>query len=118
MRDERDITILTNYFSDTLDECLCNLPPEETCFKSVSAKQNGQTALHFAIEHDNTLCARILLDSGAKVDAIDDNALSPIELAVSKRSCGPIKILVEKKANMDFLYGKDMEFVIECVKEE
>lgn len=101
---------------DTLDECLCNLPPEETCFKSISSKKNGQTALHFAIGHNNTLCAEILLDSGANVDAVDGNGLTPLELAVSKASCGPIKLLVEQNANMDFVYGKDRKFVNECVK--
>ena len=78
----------------------------------------GQTALHFAIEYDNTLCAKILLDAGANVNAMDDNALTPIELAVSKEICGPIRILVEKKASMDFVNigNKDMEFVNECSK--
>ena len=71
--------------------------------------------MHFAVANDNKICTRILLNAGANVEAVDLNALTPLELAVFKKSCGPIKLLVEQKANMDFIVGKDMVFVNDCV---
>ena len=97
---------------------MCHLSSTSTCLESVSAKQNGKTALHIAAEKDNRVCTTILIKSGARrlINAVDNNGLTPLEISVLKKNCGPIIILVEQKANMDFLYAKDQAFVDHCME--
>ena len=103
--------------SETEEDCLCHLSSTSTCFESVSAKQNGQNPLHVAAENDNRVCTAILIKSGARklINAVDNNGLTPLEISVLKKNCGPIKTLIEEKANMDFLYAKDQAFVNQCM---
>ena len=45
----------------------------------------------------------------------NDDALTPLELAILKQNCGPIKVLVERNANMNYLSAKDKAFVDTCI---
>ena len=107
-----------NVISETKQECLCNLSPSFICYESPSYIIQGIHALHMAVLTDNPVCTEILIRSGADMSALtwyNDDALTPLELSILKQNCGPIKVLVEQNANMNFLSAEDKAFVDTCI---
>ena len=114
------IAFLYSYhaISETKRECLCNLSPSSICYESHTYIIHGIHALHRAALTDNAVCTEILIRSGADMSALtwyNDDALTPLELSILKQNCGPIKVLVEQNANMNYLSAKDKAFVDTCI---
>ena len=47
------------------------------------AQPDGATALHWASYHDDLGLVELLLDAGAKIDAVNDYGITPLSLALS-----------------------------------
>ena len=75
-----------------LNTCLSNATFQ---FKDVYAThpQKGRTALHLAILYNRPHCIRILVQSGADMEAIDEDAVTPISMAARIKDCTSIEIL-------------------------
>lgn len=54
---------------------------------------NGQTLLHMAMEDQTTKSAKYLIENGLDVNAMDENGLTPIFLAIKERSLKMVKFL-------------------------
>lgn len=67
----------------------------------------GYTPLHFAAEHEQKAIVHILLNAGAKVDAVDNYGYTPLHCAVEKSLEG-VLILLDAGANVDAvsIYGE------------
>ena len=61
-----------------------------------------QTALHAAAEYDSLSCAKLLLESGAQIDPLNETEAQPISLA---RSLEMIQLLHKAGANLNFVCG-------------
>ncbi len=61
-----------------------------------------QTALHAAAEYDSFSCTKLLLDSGAQIDPLNETEAQPISLA---RSLEMIQLLHEAGASLNFVCG-------------
>ncbi len=62
---------------------------------------NGMTALHYATQHASEDCLRLLLENGARVNAINFNKETPLHHAVLYGSSMCAKTLIEKGANFN-----------------
>jgi uncharacterized protein len=60
---------------------------------------DGTTALHWAVNDDNSAIADLLLRAGARVDAANDLGSTPLHLACTNRSAATVERLLEAKAN-------------------
>lgn len=59
----------------------------------------GRSALHLAVRKDDFEIARILLDHGADVNAVSDDLLTPLHIAVGNQSALMVRLLLFFKAN-------------------
>lgn len=69
--------------------------------EAVDAKQNGQTALHFASMNGKVDIISILIARGAKVDAQDDQGVTPLMLAAKDGQLDAVKALLAQGAKPD-----------------
>jgi len=67
-----------------------------------TSDQFGKTALHWAAHNRHDLLARVLLDAGADVCAVDQYGLAPIELAIKpRRPWGAIYSLLLERGGLE-----------------
>jgi len=59
----------------------------------------GTTALHCAVEYDDTSTAEMLLSAGANVNALDRDDVSPLHLACARGKTEFVKLLLSRGAN-------------------
>jgi len=62
-------------------------------------REVGRTALHFAAGENAVDCARVLIESGAEIDAQDEDGLTPLHLAARAKALECVKILIQGGAN-------------------
>ena len=60
-------------------------------------------ALHCAVSQRDLGLVRILLDAGAKVDAVDPNGWQPLHVAITKRHPDIVRLLIARDAHVDAL---------------
>ena len=65
----------------------------------------GRTALDYAAFNRNTVAARVLVDFGADVNAMDKTGLTPLMLAAENGDTGMTGVLIEARADIDFRRG-------------
>lgn len=58
-----------------------------------SIDKKGKTALHFAVEHESEVVAKLLLKNGANSNALDKKGKSPLDYALKQQNKGMIKII-------------------------
>ena len=63
------------------------------------AQPDGATALHWAAHHDHVEAAKALLEAGARVDAVNELAVTPLALAAQNGSAAMGRLLLSKGAN-------------------
>jgi len=80
---------------DTLEECLRNAAAALNSYSP-----DGFTALHFACYFGQAEAARLLIEKGAKVDVVANNAthVMPLHSAASARNLAATRLLVEHGA--------------------
>jgi ankyrin repeat protein len=66
---------------------------------------NGKTALHMTAEGGELELCKVLIEAGAKLDAIDLSQQTPIELAARKGHYSVVKLLVASGCDVDTVYG-------------
>ena len=73
-----------------------------------AVQPDGATALHWAVHLDAVDAAKLLLDGGAKVDAANELAVTPLALAAQNGSAGMGRLLLARGAspNAPFLTGE------------
>ena len=79
--------------------------PQRHNQKPFSTEQtNGTTtALHVASKFGETECAKILINSNAKIEATDKNKKTPLAVAAESNQCGVMEALVAIKTKQDKL---------------
>ena len=122
------MTIVATYHNKTsyhilgadlrLRDCLCY---QTTCLEDVYAKhyKKDRTALHLAVWNDRPRpwCIRILIEAGADIEAIDEDAATPISLASRRKDCTSIEILDTlgaRTGHLDIEQRKNIENCYEC----
>ena len=98
-----------------LNTCLSNATYQ---FKDVYAThpQKGRTALHLAVRYNRPHCIRILVQSGADMEAIDEDAATPISIAARMKDCTSIEILDTLGARTGHMDSKKKETIQNCYK--
>ena len=73
-----------------------------------ATQPDGSTALHWAVHHDHVEMAKTLLEAGARVDAANELAVTPLALAAQNGSVVMGRLLLSKGANPNapFLTGE------------
>lgn len=66
-----------------------------------AVNQHGESALHMSVEH--AAATRLLLDAGAEINTVDNQGNTPLMLAVKQKSVAAVKLLLERRANMEVL---------------
>ena len=66
-----------------------------------AVNQHGESALHMSVEH--AAATRLLLDAGADINTVDNQGNTPLMLAVKQKSVAAVKLLLERRANMEVL---------------
>jgi ankyrin len=61
----------------------------------------GLTALHYAARDGRTEAGKVLLDSGAQLEALNPDGISPLLMAISNNHMETAKMLIERGANLD-----------------
>ncbi len=61
----------------------------------------GFTALHVAAQYDCLLAAKALKKNGARIDILDNNLASPVDIAVYQRSYPTFEFLLKQKPAFD-----------------
>ncbi len=69
--------------------------------ETVDAKQNGQTGLHFAAMNGKVDIITVLIARGAKVDAQDDQGITPLMLAAKDGQLDAVKALIAQGAKIE-----------------
>lgn len=69
--------------------------------EEVDAKQNGQTALHFAAMNGKIDIISILIARGAKVDLQDEQGVTPLMLAASNGKLEAVQALLAQGAKLE-----------------
>ena len=60
--------------------------------------KNGWTPLHFAAQSNSVDCARILLEAGAEIDAVDSHGNTPLSNAVfNSKGYGDLILFLKSK---------------------
>jgi len=113
------------YQISPLKKCLClmprlhnSLPANNTmCFGSEQKKNkiNNQTALHVAAKFGETDCAKILINSHARIEAVDKDQKTPLQIAAGSKQCGVMKALVVVNANQDKLSNVEKANLRACI---
>ena len=62
---------------------------------------DGLTSLHYASSSGSVDVAKLLIDKGAHVNAVDNKGTTPLILAVKKNSLTVAKLLLERGANVN-----------------
>jgi len=57
----------------------------------------GWTPLHYAASHSSLKCISLLLEHGASIDAMNDQGLTPVDLAINRHSSKIIQKFYSKK---------------------
>ncbi|KAI3634985.1 hypothetical protein MIR68_007366 [Amoeboaphelidium protococcarum] len=71
---------------------------QEVVLKAVNAQdEDDWTPLHLATSHGNELITQLLLNAGAKVNALTQSMQSPLHFAVSKQHSGVIELLLKQE---------------------
>ena len=73
--------------------------------RSKQTKEAGETPLHVAAAAGHTAVVRLLLEKGAKIDAIDSDRITPLQRAVESGHIDTVEFLLEKNA----LAGNDAQ---------
>ena len=68
--------------------------------------ERGKTFLHYSIQRGSKEIVEALIDSGANIDALDENKQSPIYETVILGQFDIFKLLIEKGAD---IYASDFE---------
>ena len=68
---------------------------------SVTDDLQDITPLHLAAETNSIDIARLLIDSGADIEAKDNDGLTPMHLAVETNSLDVVRLLIDRGANND-----------------
>jgi ankyrin repeat protein len=61
----------------------------------------GLTALHYAARDGRTEAGKVLLDSGAQLEALNPDGISPLLMAISNNHMETAKMLIERGANLN-----------------
>lgn len=61
----------------------------------------GSTALHVAANCNYPLAIKLLYQSGATVDYINNNGVTPLHIAIAKKNINSVQALIECKAKID-----------------
>lgn len=61
----------------------------------------GDTPLHVMIWRNDQYAAKLLIESGADVNAIGDMGETPLHIALRKKNCTIVKLLIDAGANID-----------------
>ena len=69
-----------------------------------NAADAGETPLHWAASNDDVDVARVLIDSGADIEAPDGSIGTPLENAIGYACLAVARLLVERGANVDKLW--------------
>ena len=87
-------------------------------FKDVYAThpKKDRTALHLAVRYNRPQCIEILVQSGADMEAIDEDAATPISIAARMKDCTSIEILDTLGARTGHLDSKKKETIQNCYK--
>ena len=73
--------------------------------RSKQTKEAGETPLHVAAAAGHTAVVRLLLEKGAKINAIDSDRITPLQRAVESGHIDTVEFLLEKNA----LAGNDAQ---------
>ena len=98
-----------------LTKCLHNSTYQ---FTDVYEKHSMQdrTALHLAARYNRPHCIDILVKSGADMEAIDEDAATPISIAASMKDCASIEKLDTLGARTGHLDSRQKKNIRECYK--
>lgn len=64
------------------------------------------TTLHTAAQYDNSKIIELLIKSGARVDAVDDNQETPLHIAVRYGNTRAVKFLIKQKPELIYKQNK------------
>ena len=74
-----------------------------------------RTALHWAARYDNYACLNILVNAGADIEATDVDQATPLLLAVWRKHCNSIRILVALGASSRHLRNAHLKIIKSCL---
>ena len=63
--------------------------------------KTGFTSLHVAARYNSLDVARLLIDRGAEVDALDEDGFTPLQFAAAANKLDVASLLIEDGANTD-----------------
>lgn len=87
---------------------LCSLP----CPDCLTCLQTMETPLHWCAKMNSTSCAKVLLDAGAELNAVDQSGSTPLHYAASAGNIEMVMILLDRGADVAVL-DKDGSTAIE-----
>jgi len=82
--------------------------------KAGGQSQSGRTALHWAAAQGESVAAKVLVDSGALVNALSTKKQTPLALACSQGHEEIVQLLVEADARLDYGDGKQTPLHLAC----
>lgn len=103
-----------------LKRCLVLMPQRhypKLTFRTEQSKRNvtDETALHVAAKFGETECAKILINSNAPIEAVDNQNKTPLAVAAGYNKCEIMKALVEMKAKEDTLSRQQKDNLKACI---
>jgi len=116
------------YEISPLKRCLCLMPKKhvnalpkgKACFDNVATTNAiKRTALAVAARNNHHKCTKILIDSGANIEAVDKDNVTPLTLAAFKSDtlgCESVKALIAAKAKQDTLSDDNKKKVLACMQ--
>ncbi|MCF6764409.1 ankyrin repeat domain-containing protein [Thiotrichales bacterium 19S3-7] len=112
---ERDLSLINHCYRNTLNFLVESSQNKiEAASKCLEEKLyinacdgHGNTALHYAVMHNNQQMATMLLDKGMDINARGDGKASALHEAVQWGRIEMASFLLEKKADINLLAGED-----------
>ena len=98
-----------------LTKCLHNSTYQFTDVYEKHSKKD-RTALHLAARYNRPHCIDVLVKSGADMEAIDEDAATPISIAASMKDCASIEKLDTLGARTGHLDSRQKKNIRECYK--
>ena len=80
------------------------------------AQPDGATALHWASYHDDLGLVELLLDAGAKIDAVNDYGITPLSLACENGAATMVSRLIAAGASPDITRSTGETPLMTCAR--